>query len=38
MLDLVRINIDRMKKEGIGKEETSQVNLCTHYNNNLFFS
>ena len=38
MVDLARINIDQMKREGIEEGQISWVNLCTHCHGNLFFS
>jgi YfiH family protein len=37
-VDLVRINIGQMKTEGIGEQQISWVNLCTHCHGDLFFS
>jgi hypothetical protein len=38
MVDLARINIAQMKREGIEEEQISWINLCTHCHNDLFFS
>jgi hypothetical protein len=38
MVDLARINIDQMKREGIEEGQISWVSLCTHCHGDLFFS
>jgi len=38
MMDLAQINIAQMKGEGIGEEQISWINLCTHCCRDLFFS
>ncbi len=38
VVDLARVNIAQMKREGIKEEQISWVNLCTHCDGNLFFS
>jgi YfiH family protein len=38
MVDLSRINIAQMKREGIEEEQIFWINLCTHCHNDLFFS
>ncbi len=38
MVDLARINIGQMKREGIEEGQISWVNLCTHCHGDLFFS
>jgi hypothetical protein len=38
MVDLARVNIGQMKREGIEEEQISWVNLCTHCHGDLFFS
>ncbi len=37
-VDLARINIAQMKREGIDEEQISWINLCTHCHGDLFFS
>jgi YfiH family protein len=38
MVDLAKVNIGQMKKEGIDEEQTSWINLCTSCHGDLFFS
>ncbi len=38
MVDLARVNIGQMKREGIQEEQIFWINLCTHCHGNLFFS
>jgi YfiH family protein len=38
VVDLARINIGQMKREGIEEEQISWINLCTHCHGDLFFS
>ncbi len=38
MVDLARINIGQMKREGIEEEQISWISLCTHCHSDLFFS
>lgn len=38
VVDLARINIAQMKREGIKEEQISWINLCTRCHNDLFFS
>ncbi|MCJ7782356.1 MAG: peptidoglycan editing factor PgeF [Desulfobacterales bacterium] len=38
MVDLARINIGQMKREGIEEEQICCINLCTHCHGDLFFS
>jgi hypothetical protein len=38
MVDLARINIAQMKKEGIQEEQIFRIDLCTSCHTDLFFS
>jgi polyphenol oxidase len=38
MVDLAKINIDQITKEGIQEEQISRVDLCTHCHSDLYFS
>jgi len=38
MVDLARINIGQMKREGIEEKQICCINLCTHCHGDLFFS
>ena len=38
MMDLARINIAQMKREGVEEEQISWINLCTYCCSDLFFS
>ncbi len=38
MVDLARINIAQMKREGVEEEQISWINLCTRCSSDLFFS
>ncbi len=38
MVDLAKINIAQMEREGIKKEQISSINLCTRCHSDLFFS
>jgi len=38
MVDLAKINIDQIKKEGIQDEQIFQIDLCTHCHSDLYFS
>jgi len=38
LVDLAKINIAQMKREGIDEEQISWINLCTHCHGDLFFS
>jgi len=38
MVDLAKINIAQMEREGIKEEQISSINLCTHCHSDLFFS
>jgi YfiH family protein len=38
MVDLARINIAQMKKEGIQEEQIYRIDLCTNCHHDLFFS
>jgi YfiH family protein len=38
MVDLARINIAQMKKEGIQEEQIFRIDLCTSCHSDLFFS
>jgi YfiH family protein len=38
MVDLAKINIEQMKKEGIQERQIYRIHLCTHCHNDLFFS
>ncbi len=37
-VDLARINIDQMKKEGVQEKQISRIDLCTHCHSDLYFS
>jgi copper oxidase (laccase) domain-containing protein len=38
MVDLAKINMDRMRTEGIKEEQIFWVSICTYCHNDLFFS
>jgi len=38
MVDLAKVNIAQMKREGITEEQISSIPLCTHCHSDLFFS
>ncbi len=38
MVDLAKINIEKMKSEGIEEEQIFRIDLCTHCHQDLFFS
>jgi copper oxidase (laccase) domain-containing protein len=38
MVDLAKINIAQMKKEGIQEEQIFRIDLCTHCHSDLYFS
>lgn len=37
-VDLAKINMDQIKKEGIQEEQISRIDLCTHCHSDLYFS
>ena len=38
LIDLTRINIDQMQKEGLEEDQIFKIDLCTHCHRDLFFS